>query len=267
MAFTFAWAGSPDNTSGFSSFSNDFVWSAENGFPAGNVDYQGKYYVKAYSIDSAYATGASGIYTQVWNANGQSGQSGFTFTNPSGNFNHEIHYASGTLHFGRNTAAGGIVTNHADGNTWAGSLCGSMVWATAPWTDGAPSVSMAPGGTATLSWGATSNDGGAPITSRLLTWATDPNFTQNVGSAGLGNVTSTTVSGLKPGTAYYFRVRCGNEVSASPWSGTSSATTLSGGRAWNGSSWSQATIRAWTGSSWVSTNVRVWDGSGWVSGR
>jgi len=65
-------------------------------------------------------------------------------------------------------------------------------------------------------------DGGSAITEWQLTYGTDPNTGQTlVASSG-----TLTVTGLTPGTVYYFWARGVNAMGAGPWSARSTATTL-----------------------------------------
>lgn len=65
-------------------------------------------------------------------------------------------------------------------------------------------------------------DGGSPITDWNLGYGTDSNTPQTIVSSG-GTLL---VSGLTPGTTYYFWSRGVNAVGAGPWSARTSMTTL-----------------------------------------
>lgn len=67
-------------------------------------------------------------------------------------------------------------------------------------------------------------DGGRPIIGWELHWATDAAFTQNVQSVVSSGTTD--VTGLTPGTTYYFRSRGRNEIGLGPFSNVVSQTTL-----------------------------------------
>lgn len=64
--------------------------------------------------------------------------------------------------------------------------------------------------------------GGAPIDGRLIFWGTDP----NTASSNMSSDGSDTVSGLTPGTTYYFWAITHNAAGYSPFSARSSAVTL-----------------------------------------
>lgn len=66
--------------------------------------------------------------------------------------------------------------------------------------------------------------GGSPIIQWQLAWSTDPNVIAQFNMASSG---TSTVSGLTPGTTYYFWARGENALGWGPWSVRTSMTTLS----------------------------------------
>lgn len=64
-------------------------------------------------------------------------------------------------------------------------------------------------------------DGGAPFTDFHLAYGTDPNTDPYISSTGTSNIT-----GLTPGTTYYFWARSVNSVGPGPWSVRTQVTTL-----------------------------------------
>lgn len=86
----------------------------------------------------------------------------------------------------------------------------------------APTAVSATGGEAqaTVSWAASSDDGGSAITSYVVT-ATPGGQTATAGSAA----TSATVSGLSNGTSYTFTVKATNAIGSSPASAASNVVT------------------------------------------
>lgn len=68
-------------------------------------------------------------------------------------------------------------------------------------------------------------NGGATITSRAIAYNTSNTTT---GATIVSSDGSTTLTGLKPGTKYYFWARTQNSVGVSAWSAVSSATTVAG---------------------------------------
>lgn len=78
-----------------------------------------------------------------------------------------------------------------------------------------------------VSWDAPATTGGSDITGYDLAYSTSSTFASNVETLSLNTSRSTSVTGLNPGTTYYFLVRAKNGVGAGPWStAVSQATTV-----------------------------------------
>ncbi|MFY1688186.1 fibronectin type III domain-containing protein [Plantactinospora sp. WMMB782] len=132
---------------------------------------------------------------------------------------------------------------------------------TTPGPSDAPVAGSIAPTTASLSWSAPVDTGGATITGYEVQRSTNPSF------AGAVTTPSTTspasLSGLLPGTTYYVRVRAVNSAGAGSWSPPSSFLTLSGVRVGSGSTWRDAIVWVGNGSEWVVAQVKVGDGSTW----
>lgn len=80
---------------------------------------------------------------------------------------------------------------------------------------------------ASVAWAAPASDGGTAISGYYVQYATNSGFTTGVSSLIPVSGTSTTVTGLTNGTAYWFRVGARNQVTNAVSSSTSSAYVTS----------------------------------------
>lgn len=97
-------------------------------------------------------------------------------------------------------------------------------------------------------------DGGSAVTSWGLQRATDQAFTQNV--VQIGSSGTSVVTGLNPGTQYWWRARGQNAIGVGAWSSAVSATTLPGGRRKVAGSWKN--VIRWLKVSGVWRRTRRW---------
>lgn len=95
---------------------------------------------------------------------------------------------------------------------------------TAPSAPGTPSFSGVGTSGMTVSWSAPSDAGGTPVTHYLLDRATNSAFSSNLVTTNLSG-TSLGVTGLNPGTTYYWRVRAVNATGTSGNSSSASQAT------------------------------------------
>ncbi|WNT44340.1 minor tail protein [Microbacterium phage Mabodamaca] len=105
-------------------------------------------------------------------------------------------------------------------------------------------------------------DGGSAIIGWELHWAEDAAFTVGAGSMVSGG--TSTVTGLKPGTLYYFRARGRNGVGLGPYSATASARTLAAFYVSDGEAWLNTEVYVSDGTSWHSVEVLISEDEAWV---
>ena len=102
----------------------------------------------------------------------------------------------------------------------------------------------------------TNGDGGSPITKSEFQYSTSSSFSSPVTVTSTG---TSTVSGLKPGTKYYFRSRSVNAVGNSSWSSVLNATTLTGAYAGVGGSFVGSEVLVGVGGGFVTAEVWIGD--------
>lgn len=91
-------------------------------------------------------------------------------------------------------------------------------------------------------------DGGSPITSYELGYGTDPVNAQHFVSSSTSQFGLT---GLSPGTTYYFWARAKNAIGTSPWSERATARTYAGGYVYLNGTWNLAVPYVMVGGVWV----------------
>lgn len=209
---------------------------------------------------SSQAQDTGYIGTNVWN----------TFAGTSVNYGYNP--LSGECYFGRSPGGGGSTTPYS---TLAGNLGMSYEFfqcQTAP-----TGLVVVPADvSAMLSWGTPSDDGGSVRTGYRVQIAKNAGFTVGLSTIDVSSsATGTVVTGLTPGTLYYYRVLARNAVTDAAgklggvWSTTVSATQLlapHNGTILKGGVFVEAQVERYDGSAWNPTvTANVWNGSAWVS--
>lgn len=146
------------------------------------------------------------------------------------------------------------------------SVSAAINRASVPATPKTPTASNVQPDRMTINWTLPAN-GGAPLDQMLLRRSTSPTFSSYTDFVNSGSATSREVTGLTPGTTYYWRVYAHNSRGYSSASGTLTQATLAGGRAWDGTAWRNCRVRTWNGTAWQLCRVRQWDGTTWRTTR
>jgi hypothetical protein len=130
-------------------------------------------------------------------------------------------WASASLASKRDTATGsfsmysGNATSGTNVFTYnPGNLYFQVLYYYLPSAPGTPTITSTTASSATISWTAPADNGGTAVTGYKVQYSTDAanwnTFTE--GSYSTTPATTATVTGLKPGTTYYFRVAAKNAV-------------------------------------------------------
>lgn len=261
MAKSYSWGSAVTNTS-FSGYPGDFCYRGGISWPTFRVAANGNrpaaiYSYSAVSLSNGYMTSNYG--------------SG-TFGNLSGSFQERIYNTGGTMTFGRSSTDGGTITDNGDGGTWSGSIPGSLSYAEVPSAPQTPAASSVTPASATVTWTAPSDDGGASVTGYRVQRALDSGFTTSVVNFTVGVVYTYSDTTVTPGTTYYYRVFAINSVATGasttgPASTGVSVTVKAGGRRWDGSvEVSTAVAMRWDGSAEVPITTAVrWNGTAEVA--
>jgi len=170
----------------------------------------------------------------------------------------------------------------ANGSLRTGPIWAEVTWQTAPNAPSSVSVSSVTSTSATLTWTKPTDLGGLSALTgyRILYKESSSSTWSSTGKFGSDTTTSRTITGLDPSTEYDFLVAATNAVtdainssytSAGAHTGTNgtqrTATTLTGIRVWNGSSFIVGATKVWSGSAFVTGRIRVWNGSAWVDAK
>jgi hypothetical protein len=179
-----------------------------------------------------------------------------------------VYYTSGTLYFGRCAGDGGSIIDFGDGSSLTGSIPGSLQWQQAPNAPTGLSASSPLPGQLTVNWVAPVDFGDSALTGYRVEVSASPTFASGVTTVDVGLVLTTTISGLIPGTLYYYRVAAKNAVTTTASttgvdSATSSQLVLAAARRWDGAAEvATASMKRWDGTQEVTITTAVrWDGT------
>jgi hypothetical protein len=86
------------------------------------------------------------------------------------------------------------------------------------------------------------------------------------GAQGMGTDRTETFTSTTPGL-YYIQTRAHSSEGWGGWSSSSSITTFSGGKVWNGTAFVPGTAKVWNGTAWVIAVAKVWNGSAWTNAK
>lgn len=247
------------------------------------------YYMRAAAHNAAGWSGMSGVSSFVTNA--------FQVPLPTGSFTasnatitwkapgvgpaptgYELQHATNSSFTGATTLSGGWATSRTisglvpgtaywfrvranSGSGW-GAWSSAITQTTSSYQLAAPSV-VVQAVTADLSW---SNPPTSDAPTRYdIQVAQDANFTaslQTISSTTWAN--SRTVTGLKPGTQHWFRVRAGTASGMGAYSPATSVKTLSGAKIRVNGAWVDAIAYARVGGVWKQVLVQKRVGGAWV---
>uniref|UniRef100_A0AAU6R697 Minor tail protein n=1 Tax=Micrococcus phage Kurnik TaxID=3092208 RepID=A0AAU6R697_9CAUD len=112
-----------------------------------------------------------------------------------------------------------------------------------------------------LAW--TRPAGGDRLTNYIIQRSTKADLSENLVSTEVGSdVTTLSVTGLKPGVTYYFRIVAENDTGRGLWSSVISKMTFAGAKVWTGSAMRAAVVKVWTGAQWKVAQVKVCSDAG-----
>lgn len=178
---------------------------------------------------------------------------------------------SGRFYFARSSTSGAIGSFDGGGPGFTGVL--GMYYRFIEVASAPSFTSITPnsdGDQVTIVLAAPATDGGSAVTGYRIQRATDAGFT--VGLTTVSSTGTTLMTGLVPGTTYFYRVTARNGVSdgasilGGPWSGTSSVaqpdpTGL--GRRYNGATFESADGKGYFSGTWQTLDGRRYNGSTW----
>eukprot|EP00163_Fabomonas_tropica_P003486 TRINITY_DN1298_c0_g1_i2.p1 TRINITY_DN1298_c0_g1~~TRINITY_DN1298_c0_g1_i2.p1 ORF type:complete len:2301 (+),score=155.89 TRINITY_DN1298_c0_g1_i2:1379-8281(+) len=118
-----------------------------------------------------------------------------------------------------------IVAENAVGTSLPSAIASFSTIASGPLVPGTPSFASITWQSASISW-TPANPNGSPVTSYELAWDSGDGSPFTIVQT-VGNVLTTSVTGLSSSTAYVFQVRANNTVGGGPWSASATLTTLS----------------------------------------
>ena len=172
----------------------------------------------------------------------------------------------GRVYFGRSSTSGADAVFNSQGYGWSGTLGGALRYVQGPTAPQSVSVVSSVAGSATVTFAAPADNGGATVTSYIIQYSTSATFT---GAASVSTTSSPhTITGLTPGLRYYFRVMAVNAVTAAAgtW-GTPSASVntlvLSGAKFGVDDEWKDCEVYYGLNGAWVPVSVSFGEADQW----
>lgn len=228
------------------------------------------YYVKFY-INGVWTTIASGNFT-------------YDFRSPNDNVNKHIktstytltHDADGTYTASDNLTKGVLsataqatTTNANIGDGTIASFNTAITdFSRVPAAPAAPTVALNASNPMAVDITSAESPALSPVGSALTDYeyqvSTDNSTWGSAVSMGLDR--AATFTSTNPGL-YYFQTRAVSSEGAGAWSPSSSVTTFSGGKVWNGTAFVPGQVKVWNGTAFVNGTVKVWNGSAFVNAK
>lgn len=244
------------STGHYTSYSNNAVFTPGIPFPTMNLALNGHRPVIIYGIYLAYVSGGSGNYGSC-TYQGATTAGPYLFPDSGGTIQMELRHGSGTTYFGLNGWAQ-TTYDSGDGSPFVGGgLSGNIQYAGVP---SAPPIAVATvsGRTVSITVYASTDDGGAGISSYTVQYSTDGGSTW--GGTVYGG--SCTYNNLPPGD-YIFRAYAGNEVGASAASITEVVRVRSGGKVRVDGAWVDGLAKVRVAGVWKDATVKVRESGAW----
>jgi hypothetical protein len=258
--------GPVNNTSGYSSYSNNFFYTDGYGMPTGNFDFNGNKTIQINGIGIDYAAGGSGMRGEMVYQGVHFGAGPVNFSASGGTAQLRLAWNSGTTYFGRNTGNGLVTRDAADGQVYGGGLCGFIYWGTAPTQVPSTSAVMVSPTSIRVDFAGPASDGGFNMAAFYIHGRRNGGAWSHLASVGNSGWVH---GGLTPGDRWDYRVLAVNTFTAALPGPVSNAITLPSpaGSRYTGSAFVRTTQqRRRTATGWVDiTQARRFNGTAWVN--
>lgn len=251
-AISFGAGGSPSSGRSITGASRVTTFSMFT-YPTGNVALDGSRPIgnTSVSLNGSFGGGYTGAGVD------NNGGNADVFISSNGSFTTLTGYIGNGFNMTSNT-----------GVTFSGGFQGTFFYSTVAFAPASISVSRT-GRSVAVSSGASTLDGGEPITSYQVQFRTS---TDNSSWGAWGNTQTLdgsrnyTYNSLTPALWYQFRTFANNLIGSSEGRVSSSVFVPAGGKRWDGSVWQPTSVaRRWNGSAWVDiSTAKRWNGSAWV---